>query len=109
MPLDYGGGKAAFSFNVKAEIAAGKPQKQAVAIAYSVQDRGEKMNFPHAPVKPSGSIHHIRAKGAAAKLLARAPMKATGAQDGGDEAFPLDINAALARPKVLMQALKRRG
>lgn len=31
-------GKSAFSHNIKAEIAVGKPQKQAVAIAYSKLD-----------------------------------------------------------------------
>jgi hypothetical protein len=31
-----------FSSNVKAEMEAGKPQKQAVAIAYSEADRGKK-------------------------------------------------------------------
>jgi len=40
MPLIKGKSKAAFSQNVKTEIAAGKPQKQAVAIAYS--EAGEK-------------------------------------------------------------------
>lgn len=40
MPLEQGSSKAAFEHNVKAEIAAGKPQKQAVAIAYS--QAGEK-------------------------------------------------------------------
>ncbi len=35
MPLVKSKSKEAFSENVKAEIAAGKPQKQAVAIAYS--------------------------------------------------------------------------
>ena len=35
MPLKLSASKAAFSSNVKAEMAAGKPQKQAVAIAYS--------------------------------------------------------------------------
>lgn len=35
MPLMHGKSKAAFSHNVKAEMDAGKPQKQAVAIAYS--------------------------------------------------------------------------
>src|SRR5689334_20712990 len=40
MPLEHGKSKAAFSHNVKAEMAAGKPQKQAVAIAYS--EAGEK-------------------------------------------------------------------
>lgn len=37
MPLRKGKSKAAFSANVKTEIAAGKPVKQAVAIAYSTQ------------------------------------------------------------------------
>ena len=35
MPLESGQSKEAFSHNVKAEMKAGKPQKQAVAIAYS--------------------------------------------------------------------------
>lgn len=34
--------KKAFSSNVKTEMAAGKPQKQAVAIAYSVKRRSGK-------------------------------------------------------------------
>jgi len=37
MPLNKSTSKAAFQHNVKAEIAAGKPPKQAVAIAYSVK------------------------------------------------------------------------
>lgn len=36
MPLNHSGSKEAFEQNVKTEIAAGKPEKQAVAIAYSV-------------------------------------------------------------------------
>ena len=40
MPLQPGKSKAAFSHNIKAEIAANKPQKQAVAIAY--HEAGEK-------------------------------------------------------------------
>jgi len=35
MPLSASAGKAAFSRNVKTEMAAGKPMKQAVAIAFS--------------------------------------------------------------------------
>lgn len=35
MPLVKGKSKKAFSQNVKTEMAAGKPQKQAVAIAYA--------------------------------------------------------------------------
>lgn len=37
MPLTKSTTKQAFSKNVKREIAAGKPQRQAVAIAYSVK------------------------------------------------------------------------
>jgi len=41
MPLDKSGSKEAFKHNVEAEVAAGKPQKQAVAIAYSVQRQAQ--------------------------------------------------------------------
>ena len=37
MPLVKSPSKKAFRANIKAEIKAGKPQKQAVAIAYSVK------------------------------------------------------------------------
>jgi hypothetical protein len=37
MPLNKSGSKGAFKQNVKAEIKAGKPPKQAVAIAYAVK------------------------------------------------------------------------
>lgn len=39
MPLKKSTSKPAFKSNIKAEIAAGKPPKQAVAIAYSVKRR----------------------------------------------------------------------
>lgn len=39
MPLKKSTSKSAFSSNVKAEMDAGKGQKQAVAIAYSVKRR----------------------------------------------------------------------
>lgn len=44
MPLAKSPSKKAFSKNIKAEIKAGKPAKQAVAIAYSVkrQAQGKK-------------------------------------------------------------------
>ena len=42
MPLKKGSSKKAFSANVKAEMKAGRPQKQAVAIAYAVKRRGKK-------------------------------------------------------------------
>jgi len=43
MPLKSGKSKKAFSYNVAAEMNAGKPQKQAVAIAYSVKRKRKKV------------------------------------------------------------------
>ena len=45
MPLEKGKSKAAFSHNVKAEMNAGKPQKQAVAIAYSEAGESKHKRF----------------------------------------------------------------
>ena len=42
MPLINSTSKEAFRKNVKAEVASGQPQKQAVAIAYSVQREAAK-------------------------------------------------------------------
>ena len=42
MPLSKSASKEAFRKNVKAEIAAGKPAKQAVAIAYSTKREAAK-------------------------------------------------------------------
>ena len=42
MPLKKSASKAAFKANIKAEIRAGKPVKQAVAIAYSVKRQAVK-------------------------------------------------------------------
>jgi hypothetical protein len=42
MPLKHSASKKAFKENIKAEIKAGKPQKQAVAIAYSEKRRAKK-------------------------------------------------------------------
>jgi hypothetical protein len=41
MPLIKSGSRQAMSQNIKTEMAAGKPQKQAVAIAYSVARRSK--------------------------------------------------------------------
>lgn len=42
MPLVKSKSKKAFASNIKAEVKAGKPQKQAVAIAYSVKRKAPK-------------------------------------------------------------------
>ena len=48
MPLDKSKSPKAFQKNIKTEVAAGKPVKQAVAIAYAVAGKkkkaGEKMS-----------------------------------------------------------------
>lgn len=41
MPLKKSASKAAFKSNIKAEVKAGKPVKQAVAIAYSEKRRSK--------------------------------------------------------------------
>ena len=42
MPLQRGSGKRVFSANVRAEVNAGRPVKQAVAIAYATKREAEK-------------------------------------------------------------------
>lgn len=42
MPLKKSGSKAAFKSNIKAEVSAGKPVNQAVAIAYSEKRAAKK-------------------------------------------------------------------
>ena len=42
MPLKKSTSKKAFSSNVRAEMKAGRPQKQAVAIAYSVKRKAAR-------------------------------------------------------------------
>ena len=50
MPLTKSTSKGAFAHNVKAEVAAGKPPKQAVAIAYATKREAAKTAH--------GSEHH---------------------------------------------------
>lgn len=45
MPLKKSTSPKAFSSNVKAEIKAGKPQKQAEAIAYSVKRKAKSGKY----------------------------------------------------------------
>ena len=51
MPLKKSTSKKAFQENVRAEINAGKPVKQAVAIAYSTRREAAKKSSP----KPKGN------------------------------------------------------
>lgn len=56
MPLVKSPSRAAVSRNIKTEMAAGKPQKQAVAIALDVQRRaGGDKPAPKKPVAKKGT------------------------------------------------------
>ena len=46
MPLKHSKSEAAFKQNLKTEIKAGKPQRQAVAIAYQVKRDAESKRSP---------------------------------------------------------------
>ena len=54
MPLDYSKSKKSVSNNIRAEMNAGKPQKQAIAIALSVKRRRK----PRRKAKAIPSPHH---------------------------------------------------
>jgi len=56
MPLNKSKSQAAFQENVKTEIAAGKPPKQAVAIAYAT--KGEKKSEHHSDHSARRSQHY---------------------------------------------------
>jgi hypothetical protein len=62
VPLTKSTGRKAFSANVKREIAAGKPQKQAVAIAYSTQREAQKRGG-HVTAAANHSRAHRRRQG----------------------------------------------
>jgi hypothetical protein len=101
MPLIKSKSEKAFKSNIRAEIAAGKPQKQAVAIAYDVQRRapkkaaggglyanihakqeriargsGEKMRKPGSPGAPTAEAFRESAK--TAKMKEGGPSLAVG-------------------------------
>jgi hypothetical protein len=57
MPLIKGTSTKSFGKNVATEMSAGKPQKQAVAIAYSEQHEAESSKGHHAP-KHTDTAHH---------------------------------------------------
>ena len=57
MPLKHSKSEKAFKSNIKAEMKAGKPQKQAVAIAYAVKRDAEHKRNPKKGKKWIGRAH----------------------------------------------------
>lgn len=84
MPLSSGKSAAAFSHNVEVEIAAGKPQKQAVAIAYSKQ-RGASDDAVQAAADLA-AVTAPKAKDADVRMTPEAAgyMELDGANKAGD-------------------------
>lgn len=60
MPLSTGTSKAAFNKNVKTEVAAGKPVKQAVAIAYAQKRKNKAKDCDDIPSMVSRLVDIIR-------------------------------------------------
>lgn len=83
MPLQSGSSKAAFSHNVAAEVKAGKPQKQAVAIAYS-KKRGDATD----------PYNHGLNLGLAGKHRSKSPYPPRSEED---EKFGRGLNEGLTR------------
>lgn len=63
MPLVKSASKSAMGTNIKREMAAGKPQKQAIAIAYSVKRRAGGTGGKPSPVQaPPGRVQKAPGK-----------------------------------------------
>lgn len=99
MPLARGSSRAAVSANIKTEMAAGKPQKQAVAIALSTAGKSNKSGAKKpAPAKQGGAAkaktQPVRASGkpkAAKKGAVRTPGRPKGSRSPG----PVDSPEAM--------------
>jgi hypothetical protein len=85
MPLTKSTSKGAFAHNVKAEIAAGKPPKQAVAIAYSEKRAAQKSEHHSSHSQKRSEHYHSKVvKGQSVKPAATKMTRAEGVR-GKDE------------------------
>lgn len=104
MPLSKSKSKQAFVHNVKAELAAGKPRKQALAIAYSVQRNacnGGRMNpYADGGAIPFGVRESAKQFGRSGLIssptLGRAD-KVSGAVRAGSYVMPADVVSAMGQ------------
>ena len=98
MPLETGKSKAAFSHNVATEMKAGKPQKQAVAIAYS-KARGDALSpsskFTSGMANKSLKSYEIA--GIVAKELYELRKKIREAEDAGKTQRLADLKELYSR------------
>ena len=90
MPLTKSTSKGAFAHNVKAEIAAGKPPKQAVAIAYATKREAKKMahgtkHHSEHSAKRSNDYHERVVKGQSVERGATKMTRATGVRGKDQE------------------------
>ena len=116
MPLTKSKSKAAFSKNVEAEMHAGKPQKQAVAIAYAVKRSAKKEGGKiglwdniHAKQEriKHGSGERMRKPGTKGAPTAMDFKTAAGKKSGGD--VKLSISRGEKRPTDQGAGLTKKG
>jgi hypothetical protein len=95
MPLIKSKSKPAFGKNVKAEMDAGKPQKQALAIAYSVKRRSPKK------MAKGGKVEGERADISDHKITADSSTpESQGMRHGEGTSRKQELRAASSRPTV---------
>jgi len=95
MPLKHGKSEKAFKSNVKAEMHAGKPQKQALAIAYSVKRRAKKAK--------GGGVHQEdtpMGKGVSAAGYHARSAKEMADKYGATDSAPLNVAKQAHREKL---------
>lgn len=88
MPLQHSHSPEAFKSNLKAELAAGKPRDQALAIAYSVKRRGRAAGGSMPAMAPNSPQHLMRAE---AQGMHRGPIMS--AVPGRTDNHPVKVPA----------------